>query len=285
MAVVRVFTSDSRLLRCVLASCWPNGRLHFYIYSQLRTQGLRGSLMELHGPLPWSPVKASASTAAFRQTARTSSPSPSPRSLSPVHRHMHADMSYSRKHPTSSNGPAEDPAASTHLSDVPHLILKVTDRPLTGDHLLLSFRAGPLHTAGHFGPMVLQRCLRDPIGHVSVGLREARFKHSSGFSKQPGLITPSLHFCIYAPPCVHTCHGCKCLHICTWSGISSSSAAEHRKEEAGNKRLKKCRVYWRYHISAAQNLSCGCLHCTSPERWLARKSGGQHSHRWTQYTL
>lgn len=74
---------------------------------------------------------------------------------------------------------------SAHLSDVPHLILKVTDRPLTGHHLPLSLRAGLLHSAGHFGLRVLQRCLWDPIGHVCVGLRGARI-HSSGFSGRPG---------------------------------------------------------------------------------------------------
>lgn len=59
---------------------------------------------------------------------------------------------------------------SAHLSDVPHLILKVTDRPLTGHHLPLSLRDALLDIAGHFGLRVLQRCLWDPIGHVSVGL-------------------------------------------------------------------------------------------------------------------
>lgn len=72
-----------------------------------------------------------------------------------------------------------------HLSDVPHLILKVTDRPLTGRPLPLSLRDTLLDSAGHFGLRVLQRCLCDPIGGVSVGLRGARI-HSSASSRRPG---------------------------------------------------------------------------------------------------
>lgn len=120
------------------------------------------------------------------------------------------DTIYSRKtahHPT-------EPAwlfaacASTHLSDVPHLILKVTDRPLTGHHLRLSFRADAL--AGHFGPVVLQRCVWDPIGHVSVLLREARF-HRSGFPTQLGRFTSLLYFCIYALLCTHIMDASACM--------------------------------------------------------------------------
>lgn len=93
-------------------------------------------------------------------------------------------------------------SVSTHLSDVPHLILKVTDRPLPGHHLLLSFRARPL--AGHFGPMVLQRCIWDPIGHVSVGLREATFHRSGQVS--PDSLADSCLYCIsvFLHFCAHT---------------------------------------------------------------------------------
>lgn len=59
-----------------------------------------------------------------------------------------------------------------HLSDVFHLILKVTGSPLPCHHLLLSVRAHPLHDAVDFGPAMLQRGVRHPIGHVPEVLRE-----------------------------------------------------------------------------------------------------------------
>ena len=142
----------------------------------------------------------------------------------------------------------------THLFDVSHLILKVIDRPLTRHHLLLSVRARPLHNAVHFGPMLLQRGLWRPIGHVSELLRETR-SHRSGFCSHPPLrLTYNRHcVCVFACLIVcthahlevhHMCSGfsvcgCKCLHMYTWSGISSTAAAEHWKQEAGNARLKK----------------------------------------------
>lgn len=59
-----------------------------------------------------------------------------------------------------------------HLSDVFHLVLKVAGRPLPRHHLLLSVSAHPLHDAVHFGPAMLQRGVRHPIGHVPEVLRE-----------------------------------------------------------------------------------------------------------------
>lgn len=61
---------------------------------------------------------------------------------------------------------------AAHLSDVFHLILKVTGRPLPCHHLLLSVRAHPLHDAVDFGAAMLQRGVRHPIGHVPEVLRE-----------------------------------------------------------------------------------------------------------------
>lgn len=160
--------------------------------------------MVLHNSLPWFPVKASALIVAFLQTARTSALSPSPENLSPVHRYReHTDIIYTVTH---SAQPCTDDmmlrygcftvnwwpgwlffshfVVSTHLPDVLHLIVKVIDRPLSRHHFLLSVRARPLHYAVHFGPMMLQRGLWHPIGHVSEVLRETG-SHRSGFCSHP----------------------------------------------------------------------------------------------------
>lgn len=139
-------------------------------------------------------------------------------------------------------------SVSTHLSDVPHLILKVTDRPLTCHHLLLFVWAHPLHNAIHFGPMMLQRGLWRPIGHFTEVLRETGSPPSgqvSAHTLHRGWHMLSL--CLYLCACLHTCtlvgashvHEYKCLHIYSQSGISSTSAAEHWKQEPGNNCLKK----------------------------------------------
>ena len=75
---------------------------------------------------------------------------------------------------------------STHLPDVPHLIVKVTDCPLSCHHLLLSARARSLHYTIHFGPMMLQCGRWHPIGHVTEVLRETG-SHRSGFCSHPPL--------------------------------------------------------------------------------------------------
>lgn len=110
-------------------------------------------------------------------------------------------------------------------------------------------------------PLVISpRCWgrQDRTGQVSVA------------TLHRGWLLLSLCLCICVLTYVHTCTlssashvcvfvcGCTCLHMYTCSGISSTTAAEHWKQEAGNKWLKKCRVYWGCHVSATQYMSCCC---------------------------
>lgn len=153
---------------------------------------------------------------------------------------------------------------STHLPDVPHFILKVTVGPLSCHHLLLSVRARPLHHAVHFGPMMLQRGLWHPIGHVSGVLRETG-SHRSGFCSHP--LTDWHLLCnwllTYAHLQVHrlfTCgygwHAIICtvywiriFHFCCWA------------LEMGGWELmaKKSAACWRCHVSATWYMSCCCF--------------------------
>lgn len=151
--------------------------------------------------------------------------------------------------------------------------MKVIDRPLSRHHFLLSVWACPPHYSVHFGPMMLQRGLWHPIGHVSEVLRETG-SHRSGFCSHPpteadlvivfvflcaSLCARSHCSCTWL--CVFVCE-CTSLHMCTWSGISSVTAAEHWKQKVGNWWLKKCKVHWRCHVSATQYVSCcSCLLC------------------------
>lgn len=101
---------------------------------------------------------------------------------------------------------------STHLPDVPHLIMKVIDRPLSCHHLLPSVRARPLHYSVHFGPMMLQRGFWHPIGHVSEVLRETG-SHRSGFCSHPQTEAPRGCHCICVLMCMLVCAD---MHTCRW---------------------------------------------------------------------
>lgn len=98
---------------------------------------------------------------------------------------------------------------STHLLDVLHLIIKVTDCPLARHHLLLSIRGCPLHYTVHFRPMMLQRVLWHPIGHVSEVLRETG-SHRSGFCSHPLAEADLYCLCVCAFVCRLQVH-CMCF--------------------------------------------------------------------------
>lgn len=187
-------------------------------------------IKRLNYSLPWVRVRASALIAAFLQTARTSSPSPSPRNPLPAQRGQQKHTRLSSTQWWNTDVPSVLVFVSTHLPDVPHLILKVIDRPFPCHHLLLSVRDLPLHHTVHFGPMVLWRGLWHPIGRVFVELRETGSQRS-GFCTGSCWGCPCS--CVFVKACMFkhehlhpfTC-GCACLHMCTWSGISSTAAAE-----------------------------------------------------------
>lgn len=153
---------------------------------------------------------------------------------------------------------------STHLLDILHLILKVTDCPLASHHLLLPVRACPLHYTVHFGPMLLRRGLWHPIGHVSVVLRETRL-HRSGFCSHP----PPRLTCmviVFVCLCVHM-HTCRCIvcldahaHMCSLDQLFPAPLLL----STGNRRLgtnssERCRVHRGCHVSATQYTSCCCF--------------------------
>lgn len=95
-------------------------------------------------------------------------------------------------------------------------------------------------------PLVISpRCWgrQDPTGQVSINSPHWDWL----------IISLCLHIYARAWMLMHNrgfVYGCKCLHIYIWSGISSTSAAEHWKQEAGNKCLKK--------VQGVLKVSCFC---------------------------
>lgn len=230
--------------------------------------------MVLQSSLPWFPAKASALIAAFLQTARTSALSPSPKNLSPVYRYtQRTDIIYKTSHTALHTRDVktmmcwpEGLAACLCLFPLTSLMyfisswrwLTVHSRAITSCCLseptlcTMPYTLGPWCCSEVSGaPLVMSlRCWgrQDPTGQVSV--------HRLHW----GWLILSLCLCVCVfvrlLACTHPhllvrhVYGCKCLHIYTWSGISSTSAAEHWKQEAGNRCLKK--------VQGVLKVSCFC---------------------------
>lgn len=279
MAVVLTFTSDSRLLRCVLEAC-RDVTTHCQIYSKLLHAenwiGRHKVFQRVYPEFIWKLLH-------WLLHSSKLPVHPLPHLFQRIsHLYRDADIIYMMSHTASTSLDVKVicidlkawwfvVSVSTHLSDVPHLILKVTDRPLTCHHLLLFVWAHPLHDAIHPGPMMLQRGLWRPIGHFTEVLRETgsppvRFLHTA--STEADICCHRV--CICALACTHAHlglhHMCMNANACIFTldqvfpALVLLSTGNRSLGTIVLKKKKEYRVYRRCHVSATQYRS-GCRFC------------------------